>query len=93
MSIFPQKKLAPKKLAQIYREHKIRKKKLKVTKILGDVQKRQIRFQVPEVKESLQAAIEDGFMVIFVDEMMVTKSIIPTHDYSQKNTPIQIDHN
>ena len=44
MSIFPAKKLAPKKLQSIYKKHKIRKKKVKITKILDDVQRRKIRF-------------------------------------------------
>ena len=92
MRAFPEKKLAPKMLSHIYKKHKIRKKKIKITKILGDVEHRKIRFQVPEVREALQAAIDDGFHVIFVDEMMVTKSTIPTHDYSQKNSQIRIDY-
>ena len=44
MSIFPAKKLAPKKLQSIYKKHKIRKKKVKINKILDDVQRRKIRF-------------------------------------------------
>ena len=90
--MFPQKKLAPKKLSQIYKQHKIRKKKIRMTKILDDVQRRKIRFQVPEARESLQAAYNDGFHVIYVDETMVTKSTIPTHEWSQKNASVQIDY-
>ena len=37
MSVFPDKKLAPKMLSHIYKKHKIRKKKIKITKILSDV--------------------------------------------------------
>ena len=44
MRVFPHKKLAAKKLSQIYKQHKIRKKKIRHTKILGDVQRRQLRF-------------------------------------------------
>ena len=33
---FPDKKLAPKKLQSVYKEHKIRKKKIKNTKLLTD---------------------------------------------------------
>ena len=35
MRTFPHKKLASKKLSQIYKQHKIRKK-IRLTKILGD---------------------------------------------------------
>ena len=88
MRTFPSKKLTPLYLSQIYKRHKIRKKKVRITKILDDVQRRKIRFQVPDARESLQGAYADGFHVIFVDEMMVTKSTIPTHEWSQKNTSI-----
>ena len=92
MKRFPDKKLAPKMLSHIYKKHKIRKKKINLTNILGDVEQRKIRFQVPEVREAIQGAIDDGYHVIFVDEMMVTKSTIPSHDWSQKNSQIQIDY-
>ena len=38
MKKFPDKKLAPKKLSQIYHYHKKKKKKLRRTKILSDIQ-------------------------------------------------------
>ena len=37
MHQFPHKKLASKKLSQIYKKYKIRKKKIKITKILSDI--------------------------------------------------------
>ena len=49
MKRFPDKKLAPKKLQSVYKKHKIRKKKIKNTKILNDIQRRKIRFQVKDV--------------------------------------------
>ena len=36
--------------------------------------------------------ISKGFRIIYVDEMMVTKSSLPTHAYSRKNERIAIDH-
>ena len=47
---------------------------------------------MPEVRESLQGAYDDGFHVIYIDEMMVTKSSIPTHEYSLKNQNVSIDY-
>ena len=46
MRKFPDKKLAPKKLQMLYRKYKIRKKRIKNTKILNDIQRRKIRFQI-----------------------------------------------
>ena len=53
MRMFPGKKLAPKKLQSVYKKHKIRKKKLRRTKVLNDVQRRKIRFLVPIVRGEL----------------------------------------
>ena len=91
MRRFPDKMLAPKKLQSVYKKHKIRKKKIRNTKILTDVQRRKIRFLVPEVREKLDAYRNDGFRIIYCDEMCVTKSTMPTHEYSLKNQEIKID--
>ena len=39
----------------------------------------------------MQGCYADGFRVIYLDEMMVTTSRIPTHEYNRKNSSIQID--
>jgi len=44
------------------------------------------------VREKLQAYKDDGFRIIYLDEMCVTKSTIPTHEYSLKYQPLQIDY-
>jgi len=40
----------------------------------------------------LNEFISKGFHIIYADEMMVTKSSIPTHAYSRKNERIKIDY-
>jgi len=57
MRVFPDKKLSSSKLAYIYKKHKIRKKKICNTKILTDVQKRKIRFQLPLVRDQVNEHI------------------------------------
>ena len=92
MRVYPDKTLSSSKLAYIYKKYKIRKKKIGNTKILTDVQKRKIRFQLPQVRDQVNDYIQRGFRIIYADEMMITKSSIPTHTYSQKNQRIKIDH-
>ena len=92
MRQFPDKKLSSSKLAYIYKRYKIRKKKIGHTKVLTDKQKRKIRFQIPDARDQLNEFIRKGFRIIYVDEMMVTKSSMPTHAYSLKNERIRIDH-
>ena len=62
------------------------------TKVLNDKQRRKIRFQLPHARDQLNEYIQKGFRIIYVDEMMVTKSSMPTHAYSEKNKRIKIDH-
>ena len=70
------------KLAYIYKRYKVRKKKIGHTKVLDDKQRRKIRFQIPHARDQLNEYIKKGFRIIYVDEMMVTKSSMPTHAYS-----------
>ena len=91
MRVFPDKKLSSSKLAYIYKRYKIRFKKIGNTKVLTDVQKRRIRFQIPLVRNQMNEHIQRGFRIIYADEMMVTKSSMPTHAWSQKNQRIKVD--
>ena len=52
-NFFQDKTIKTYKLRKIYRQYGIKKKKLRKTKILSDIQKRTIRFQVPGVQDKL----------------------------------------
>ena len=47
--------------------------------------------QAIEAHQRLQSLTEEGYRVIFIDEICVTKSTIPTHEYSPIRQPIEID--
>jgi len=36
---------------------------------------------------------ERGFRIVYLDEMMVTKSTMPTHEWSVRNEHVQISYN
>ena len=84
--------MTPYKLRKLYKMNTIRKKKIRHTKILNEIQKRKIRFQIPKTREALNYYRERGFRIIYLDEMMVTKSSMPTHAWSSKRTSIDIDY-
>ena len=45
-----------------------------------------------EAQRYLHELTAQGHRVLYVDEMMTTKSTIPTHEYSLKGQPIQVDY-
>ena len=44
MARYPAKKLSRQRLSQIYKKNKVRKKKIRVTKIMDEIQRRKVRF-------------------------------------------------
>ena len=43
-------------------------------------------------KQQLQELEAQGHHILYVDEMMTTKSTIPSHEYSLKGRPIEVDY-
>lgn len=88
---FPGTKMTLYHLTRLYKEAGIRKKKIRKTKIVDPARKEHIHQEAIKANEELKQVAEQGYRVIFIDEMCVTKSTIPTHEYSMKNKPIEID--
>lgn len=47
--------------------------------------------QAIEARDNAQHLSEKGYRVIYIDEICVTKSTIPTHEYSPLKQPIEVD--
>ena len=83
---FPNKKISTTKLWYIYKKHRVRKKKIRITKIPNRHEMKRINRSIREAKAELIYYRQQGFRIIYLDETMVTKSTIPTHEWSNKNT-------
>ena len=46
-----------------------------------------------EAKIRLDNLKQQGYRIIYLDEFCITKSTIPTHDWSLPNSPLKIDKN
>ena len=79
-------------LRKTYREHRIRKKKIKKTKLLTPKQIIKIEKETKEVYKKLVDLKSQGYRILFIDEMCTTKSTIPTHEWSPVNQPVKIDY-
>ena len=86
MLTYPDKKMSKSRLQRIYKQLKIRRKKIKLVKHINNRIKRRINKAIRVAKDDLSYYINKGFRIIYCDETMITKSTIPTHDY---NLPYQ----
>ena len=91
MRAFPNKITSAETLRRIYIKNRVRKKKVKVTKIPNKKEKIRIKRSIQEAKQELLYYREKGFRIIYIDETMVTKSSIATHEWSKKNINYEID--
>ena len=69
----------------------IRKKKVKVTKIPTRKQRWKIKRTTKEAKLDLQNYRAKGFRIIYLDEMMVTKSTMALNEWSCKLSNHEVD--
>ena len=69
-------------LRKLYKEHKIRKKMVRITKLPTKLQQEDIIMQAAELRQSVQFAYEQGRRIVMLDEFMVTKRTLLTHAWS-----------
>ena len=89
--VFPNKKISHSTLGNIYKKHRVRKKKIKVTKIPTKKERKKITRSIKAAKEELGHYSGRGFRIIYLDETMVTKSTITSHEWSAKNYNFEMD--
>jgi transposase len=91
MHRFPGKKISATTLGNLYAKHKVRRKKIKVTKLANTRLRRRIEKQSQHMSQQLEEMRSRGFRLVFVDETMVTKSTMPTLEWSAVNTRYKVD--
>ena len=89
---FPGKKLTVYRLRKVYRDHGIRRKKIKNSKVITDFQKKKIYKEAELARDKVAELQGLGYRILFVDEIVTTKSTIPTHEYSALKEPFTIDY-
>ena len=92
MREFPGKKICSTTLRSIYVKHKIRRKRIRNTKVNNPQLKLKIKRQSKYMAEELQKFKDRGFRLVFLDETMVTKSTIPKVEWSRPNESFEIDY-
>ena len=88
---FPSKKISSTTLARIYKKHAVRKKKVRVTKLPNKKERKKIKRSTEQAKADLEHYQWRGFRIIYIDETMITKSTIGTHEWSKKHQNYEMD--
>jgi hypothetical protein len=88
---FPEKLLTSYRLRKVYREQKIRKKKVKHTKRPNRKTRRRIAIKASELRLKYDDLTRKGFRIVQLDEMMVTKRTFPTHAWSLPGHNMELD--
>ena len=79
---FPGAKMNSTLLGQIYRLHKIKKKKLRWYKSPKEYDPDKIRTQLTTMKREMTKARNAGYRFIYIDETMFTRKTVPDTEWS-----------
>jgi hypothetical protein len=85
------KKISRYYLRKAYKEAGIRKKKVRKTKIPSLSMKAKQLEQLQLASSQLEESREQGYRIVYLDEMMTTIHTLPTHEWSPLKTPFAYD--
>ncbi len=70
---------------------KIRKKKIKRTKVISEDKEWQRLGEAVEAYSELEQHKADGYRILYLDEVMTTKSTLPMFEWSALNDNMKVD--
>lgn len=79
------------KLRKLYKEQRIKKKSIRITKIPNYRNLPRIQDDILDLADDLNSAILWNYRIIMLDEMMITKRTFPTHDWSKLHSNTMMD--
>ena len=90
---YPEKRIKVYHLRKEYRKAKIRKKKIKRTKVISEDKEWQRLGEAVEAYSGLEQHKAEGYRILYLDEVMTTKSTLPIFEWSALNNNMRIDLN
>ena len=88
---FPDMRLSVSKIREIYKEHMVRRKFLREQKLVTRPHLRKINAAAREAHEQLLEKKDQGFSIIYLDEVCFTKTTIPKLAWSAVRHNIELD--
>ena len=91
---FPDGHMNPTLLRRVYRQHRIKKKALRWYKQAKDHDPDKVRQQLATMKRLLTRARNDGYRIVYLDEICFTRSTVPKAEYTlpKKNLAADLAH-
>ena len=78
-------------LRQVYRIHRIKKKKYRWYKVAKNMDEAAIRQDLGRMKRQLTMAKNDGYRFVYLDETMVTRKTVPDTEWARPKENVQLD--
>ena len=88
---YPDKRIKVYHLRKEYRMAKIRKKKIKRTKVISEDKEWQRLGEAVEAYSGLEQHKAEGYRILYLDEVMTTKSTLPMFEWSALNDNMKVD--
>ena len=88
---FPDMKITQNILQRLYAKHHIRRKVVRMVKVAPPDKSKDYERLREMACTKLQAAVDNGIRVIYVDEVAFTKKTIQTRDYSNKYENLKLN--
>ena len=90
---YPDKRIKVYHLQKEYKKAKIRKKKIRRTKVISEAKEWQRLGEAVEAYSSLEQHKAEGHRILYLDEVMTTKSTLPMFEWSALNDNMRVDLN
>ena len=88
---FPHAHINPTLLRKVYRQHGIRKKKYRWTKVIKNLGADQIVQQKARMKRQLTMARHGGYRIIYLDETVFTRKTVPETEWTLPRQNVTVD--
>ena len=88
---FPEAHLNPTLLSQVYRLHRIKKKKLRWYKVAPNLDEDQRRRELGTMKRALTIAKREGYRIIYLDETMFTRKTVADTEWALPGQNMTVD--
>ena len=88
---YPAAHLNPTLLRRVYREHKVKKRAIRWFKQPKERDPEQARQQLTTMKRLLTRAKNDGYRVIYLDEICFTRTTVPKAEYCNQGQNVAAD--
>ena len=91
LRVFPSAHMNPTLYGQIYKQHKIKKKKLRWCKEVPNLDHEERSRELAKMKRQLAKAKKDNYRIIYLDETMFTRKTVADTEWALPGQNVSVD--